>query len=139
MKFEYTKKGLLKKLTNQFNQTKELRYNIYGQPTLIKEFDNIITRIYYDKEQKVPRKIRDAEDNTTHLLHNENSELISTISPNGAKTEYEYNQQGELVSILNPLKGRTTLAYDTHGNLVQKTDANNTTQENSNSKLKPMR
>jgi len=87
----------------------------------------VITRIYYDKEQKLPRKIRDAEDNTTHLLHNENGELIATISPNGAKTEYEYNQQGELMSILNPLKGRTTLAYDTHGNLIKKTDANNNT------------
>ncbi|CAA6798537.1 MAG: Unknown protein, partial [uncultured Sulfurovum sp.] len=59
MKFEYTKKGLLSKLTNQFKQTKELRYNIYGQPTLIKEFDGIVTRIYYDQEKQVPKKIRD--------------------------------------------------------------------------------
>jgi RHS repeat-associated protein len=125
MKFEYTDKGLLKKLTNQFDQTKELRYNDYGQPTLIKEFDDIITRIYYDKKKQVPRKIRDGLDNSTYLLHNENNELIQTISPNGAKTEYSYNKQGEVVSITNPLKGKTTLEYDTHGNLVKKTDAKN--------------
>jgi len=55
MKFEYIKKGLLKKLTNQFDQTKELRYNIYGQTTLIKEFDGVVTRIYYDKKQQLPK------------------------------------------------------------------------------------
>jgi type VI secretion system secreted protein VgrG len=57
MKFEYTDKGLLKKLTNQFDQTKELRYNDYGQPTLIKEFDGIITRIYYDTAILILKKI----------------------------------------------------------------------------------
>lgn len=80
---------------------------------------------YYDKKKQVPKKIRDAQDNTTLLYHNENNELIQTISPNGAKTDYEYNNQGEVVSITNPLKGTTTLEYDTHGNLVKKTDAKN--------------
>ena len=86
LRFEYTKKGLLKKITDNTKRTKELRYNIYGQPTIIKEFDNTLTRIYYDKEKQVPKKIRDGLDSSTLLFRNNTSDsnkiLPITITSN---------------------------------------------------------
>jgi YD repeat-containing protein len=122
--FEYTPKGLLSKLTDEVGRVKELRYNIWGQPTVIKEFNTVLTRIYYDKATQQPIKVRDGLDNVVRFEHDERGNLTKVIYPNQSETTYEYNQQGELMSVTNPLNGKSRYTYNSQGSLVSQTTPN---------------
>jgi RHS repeat-associated protein len=121
--FGYDAKGNLTSVTNALlQQTATFTYNAAGQPLTITTPAGTTTLAY---EFGDPASVTDPTGKTATRFTDPVGRLLSTTTPLGQRTRYEYNVLNRLTKIADPLGGMTQFGYDPNGNLLSVTDARN--------------
>ncbi|GBR74810.1 putative Rhs family protein, partial [Candidatus Termititenax aidoneus] len=127
--YEYHDKApqLLAKATDYANRTTETRYDSMDRPILQINFDGTYTETRYNDLLNY-KEVYDVKSQKITYHYDAYGNLIKTIQPNGAVTEYQYNIYGKLDKLITHTdsgnKDRDTISiieykYDSINRLIE--------------------
>lgn len=103
--FEYDSQLNLTRITNALgHETEMLQFDATGRPTLIKDSNDVETKMIYDAQGRLMQAVQgsnNAIQAATNNVYDDKGQLVKTIAPSGTFLSYTYDDAGRLVRIEN--------------------------------------
>lgn len=118
-RMDYTyENGRLIKLQDNTGRTIEYQYDLAGNVTQVKNYDDTISKYEYDLLNRLV-KFTDLEGKATIFEYDVKGNLISKTDSTERIWKYEYDKLGNIIKSVDPQNATTSFEYDANSNLLK--------------------